>query len=100
VPALHPCLPGHFPGQAIVPGVLLLDLVLQAVQRLTGQELRYLEHIKFTSALLPGEQAQGWCEAQGLRIVFRVTAQRGETAVAIAEGAGRASLPVREGRPA
>lgn len=91
VPALHPCLPGHFPGQPIVPGVLLLDHVLQAVRRLTGQDLRSLEQVRFTSALLPGETAHGWCEVDGARVSFRVTAQRGDAVVAIAEGAGKAS---------
>ena len=33
VAADHPALPGHFPGRPIVPGVLLLDAVLQAMRR-------------------------------------------------------------------
>jgi 3-hydroxymyristoyl/3-hydroxydecanoyl-(acyl carrier protein) dehydratase len=31
VPAAHPCLPGHFPGQPVVPGVLLLDALAVAL---------------------------------------------------------------------
>ncbi|HYZ34500.1 MAG TPA: hypothetical protein VE684_19710 [Crenalkalicoccus sp.] len=33
VPADHPCLPGHFPGSPIVPGVLLLDEIAGLVLR-------------------------------------------------------------------
>ena len=99
VPVLHPCLPGHFPGQPIVPGVLLVDHVLQAIEQLTGQDLRYLEHVKFTSPLRPGETAQAWCEADGARVSFRVMVQRGDQSIAIAEGAGRASLPLRQAAP-
>lgn len=33
VPAEHPALPGHFPGDPVVPGVVLLDLVLESVAR-------------------------------------------------------------------
>ncbi|MFH5923430.1 3-hydroxyacyl-ACP dehydratase FabZ family protein [Roseomonas xinghualingensis] len=32
VPADHPCLPGHFPGHPIVPGVMLLDAVMEAAR--------------------------------------------------------------------
>lgn len=32
VPHDHPCLPGHFPGRPVVPGVVVLDHVLQAVE--------------------------------------------------------------------
>lgn len=30
VPASHPALPGHFPGNPIVPGALILNEVIQA----------------------------------------------------------------------
>lgn len=36
IPREHPSYAGHFPGQPIVPGVLLLELVLQAAEALPG----------------------------------------------------------------
>ena len=33
MPLEHPCFSGHFPGQPIVPGVMLLDDVLQAIEQ-------------------------------------------------------------------
>ena len=35
-PADHPRLPGHFPGQPIVPGVVVLDHVLAAIESRHG----------------------------------------------------------------
>ena len=32
IPVNHPCVPGHFPGQAILPGVLLLERVMSLAQ--------------------------------------------------------------------
>ena len=32
ISADHPSLPGHFPGHPIVPGVVLLDRVLEAIE--------------------------------------------------------------------
>lgn len=55
----HPALPGHFPGRPVVPGVVLLDRVLDAVEAAHGPlgALR-LPQVKFLRPLLPGEQAQ------------------------------------------
>ena len=42
IPADHPSLPGHFPGQPIVPGVVVLERVLEAV--LTSRVAHGAEH--------------------------------------------------------
>lgn len=47
----HPSLPGHFPGRPIIPGVLLLDAVMQAAGLGRGRLLR----AKFTAPVGPGE---------------------------------------------
>jgi 3-hydroxymyristoyl/3-hydroxydecanoyl-(acyl carrier protein) dehydratase len=51
----HPALAGHFPGNPIVPGVLILDEVLRAAEQWRGQfRLKKVESVKFTSTLKPG----------------------------------------------
>lgn len=59
VPADHPCLPGHFPGRPLVPGVVLLERVLEAIEVGHGAlgNLR-LPQVKFLQPLLPGEEAR------------------------------------------
>ena len=56
----HPSLPGHFPGQPVVPGVVLLDRVLDAIEADFGGPLptpvRWPQ-VKFMAPLLPGEIA-------------------------------------------
>ena len=65
IAADHPSLPGHFPGRPLVPGVVLLDRVLDAIDAehvepgpapSTGP-LR-LPQAKFLLPLLPGEAAR------------------------------------------
>ncbi|MGQ0700032.1 MAG: hydroxymyristoyl-ACP dehydratase [Panacagrimonas sp.] len=58
VPAGHPCLAGHFPGQPMVPAVLLLELVLDALHAWRGPQwrLRKLVAAKFLLPLLPDER--------------------------------------------
>lgn len=58
IDAAHPCLPGHFPGQPLVPGVVILDRVVAAIESSHGpQGALRLPQVKFVQSLLPGEQA-------------------------------------------
>ncbi len=57
IDASHPALPGHFPGRPIVPGVVLLDRLADAVQREWGMRIGKLPQIKFLRPLLPDETA-------------------------------------------
>jgi 3-hydroxyacyl-[acyl-carrier-protein] dehydratase len=53
VRADHPALPGHFPSEPVVPGVLLLDEVLHL---LSGEAGRWrVEQVKFHHVVRPGE---------------------------------------------
>jgi 3-hydroxymyristoyl/3-hydroxydecanoyl-(acyl carrier protein) dehydratase len=66
VSADHPSLPGHFPGQPVVPGVLLLERLIEAAQESIGSPLRVtgMPQVKFLTPLLPGEEAIAVMELQ------------------------------------
>lgn len=57
IPADHPALPGHFPGQPLVPGVVLLEQVALALKAWRGQRLARVAEAKFMAPLLPDEPA-------------------------------------------
>lgn len=55
IPADHPSLPGHFPGQPIVPGVVLLDHALAHLTRQQpGLRTTRLSQVKFLHPVTPG----------------------------------------------
>ncbi|MEO6226847.1 MAG: hypothetical protein ABIO61_03190 [Thermomonas sp.] len=58
IPHDHPALPGHFPGNPVVPGVLLLEQVISLLEATYGPlpALR-LPQVKFMQPLLPGQDA-------------------------------------------
>lgn len=60
IPADHAAFAGHFPGNAIVPGVVLLDEILYSVASARGVAPGKcsIPAVKFLSAARPGELLQ------------------------------------------
>ena len=58
VPPDHPALAGHFPGDPIVPGVVLLDEVIRTARKTLGggAGCLTLPWAKFHAPLRPGEE--------------------------------------------
>lgn len=58
IPPDHPAFAGHFPGRPILPGVVLLDTVLQVIARTSGITLDRCEisSVKFLSPANPGDE--------------------------------------------
>ena len=85
IPADHPSLPGHFPGRPLVPGVVLLDRVLDAIEAQEGAGLGALRlpQVKFLQPLLPGQPARVELDGEAPRWRFKVF--RGDTVLASGE---------------
>lgn len=87
IAANHPSLPGHFPGQPIVPGVVLLDCVLQATERWLQRPVRIvaLSNAKFTAPLAPEQSAELQLQLDAQELRFSVS----HAGTAIAQGSFR-----------
>jgi 3-hydroxymyristoyl/3-hydroxydecanoyl-(acyl carrier protein) dehydratase len=56
IPAGHPALAGHFPGNPIVPAVVILDEVAAALAQVAvGRRLAGFTSVKFLSPVRPGQ---------------------------------------------
>jgi 3-hydroxymyristoyl/3-hydroxydecanoyl-(acyl carrier protein) dehydratase len=72
ISAAHPALPGHFPGEPVVPGVVVLDCVLALIG--AGCETpRSLAWVKFARPLLPEQRADVRWSASGSGVRFTVS---------------------------
>jgi 3-hydroxyacyl-[acyl-carrier-protein] dehydratase len=56
--AAHPSFAGHFPGQPIVAGVLLIEQAAEALRDWRGVGVRQVIDAKFLAPLLPDESAE------------------------------------------
>jgi 3-hydroxyacyl-[acyl-carrier-protein] dehydratase len=81
----HPAFAGHFPGNPIVPGVLLLDAAVHAVQQARALEAGgaaaqacQISAAKFLSPVGPGETLTMSCSpgAGGLHFEIRSGARK------------------------
>jgi 3-hydroxymyristoyl/3-hydroxydecanoyl-(acyl carrier protein) dehydratase len=71
IASTHPALPGHFPGNPIVPGVVLLDRVAAALEN-AGMRLVRIGVVKFLAPLKPEEDATLAIARDGARVSFRI----------------------------
>ena len=81
--ATHPALPGHFPGNPIVPGVVLLDHVAAALEK-GGARLARIGVVKFLTPLRPEEDATLAITRDGARVTFHI--ERDGTPILRGEG--------------
>ena len=74
IPATHPSLTGHFPGNPIVPGVLVLDEVLSGSEQVLGAALRVagIPQVKFVNVLRPEQAARVRVEYTSTQLRFSV----------------------------
>jgi 3-hydroxyacyl-[acyl-carrier-protein] dehydratase len=78
----HPALSGHFPGEPVLPGVVLLEEAIDAAEEWLGPGLAVVgvPQVKFMAPLGPGDEATMSLRRETGRLHFRVV--RGETVVA------------------
>lgn len=72
IPADHACLPGHFPGSPVIPGVVLLDETFAVILAdRPDQRIASMDAAKFLAPVLPEQSVTvEWVETAPDRIAF------------------------------
>lgn len=83
IPAGHPALAGHFPGNPVVPGVVVLDAIADALERGHDRCITGFRQVKFVAPLLPEQPAAIELDVTDERLRFRVL--RGDDLIASGE---------------
>jgi len=73
IPASHPSLPGHFPGEPVVAGVIVLDRLAASLERSGHGALQRISSVKFRAPLLPDEVAELQISVTARHVRFRVS---------------------------
>ncbi|GMR20586.1 MAG: hypothetical protein BMS9Abin36_1182 [Gammaproteobacteria bacterium] len=83
ISATHPSLAGHFPGNPIVPGVVLLDEVIAGLSGFVGKpvEVLAMPHVKFLASVLPEQEFTIEYTTKSEGVVNFLLLLRGEKAV-------------------
>ena len=98
IPLNHPCFPGHFPGQPILPGVLLLERVMSLAQTSLAQPLNECSvyNVKFLAAVVPGDALDVQLARTNLneyKFTIRISQAGGAEGVLVCSGQLRTALP-------
>ncbi|OJY94939.1 MAG: hypothetical protein BGP25_07225 [Lysobacterales bacterium 63-13] len=72
IPADHPSLPGHFPGEPVIAGVILLDRLAALLEREGCGVIKRIAAVKFRAPLLPEEEAELQVAVTAGQVRFRV----------------------------
>ena len=66
-PADEPFFRGHYPGNPVTPGVILIDRAVKAAERMLGCSfsLKGMKKVKFSRPVLPGETVALRLERKG-----------------------------------
>lgn len=81
IPADHPALPGHFPGNPVVPGVVLLELIQRQARVLAGfrDGPAHWQRIKFLRPVRPEQPIRLHIDGAADRFSFAIQTEDGDT---------------------
>lgn len=87
IAAEHPALPGHFPGNPLVPGVILLDRVTAAIEHAWDLRASGFPQVKFLRPVGPGQVMELIIERNAAGARFRIIAGADIVASGVIEAA-------------